>query len=82
MEVFSEMLLLRACQLPFAGLSGQGRKSLGGVILFANLLLPSSMCAQTAQRPHTTGISHIAVFAHDYEKSRAFYGTYTTVNLF
>jgi catechol 2,3-dioxygenase-like lactoylglutathione lyase family enzyme len=70
------MLLLRACQLPFARFSGQGRKNLGVVILFASILLRSSISAQTPKRPHITGISHIAVFAHDYEKSRAFYGQF------
>ena len=38
------------------------------------LFAVSSMCAQTPQRPHILGVAHIAVFAHDYEKSRSFYG--------
>jgi catechol 2,3-dioxygenase-like lactoylglutathione lyase family enzyme len=37
--------------------------------LFSTTLLP----AQTPPRPRITGVAHIAVFAHDYEKSRAFY---------
>jgi lactoylglutathione lyase len=40
------------------------------------LLAPGILCAQTPQRPHIVGISHIALFAHDYEKSRAFYGDF------
>jgi catechol 2,3-dioxygenase-like lactoylglutathione lyase family enzyme len=32
--------------------------------------------AQTPQRPHIVGISHIGILAHDYEKSRAFYGDF------
>jgi lactoylglutathione lyase len=36
----------------------------------------SAVLAQAAQRPHITGVSHIGVFAHDYEKSRAFYGQF------
>jgi catechol 2,3-dioxygenase-like lactoylglutathione lyase family enzyme len=44
--------------------------------LSANLLLACSLSAQTAQRPPITGISHFAIFAHDYEKSRAFYGQF------
>jgi catechol 2,3-dioxygenase-like lactoylglutathione lyase family enzyme len=32
------------------------------------------MHAQATPRPHITGISQIALFAHDYEKSRAYYG--------
>ena len=70
------MPLPRASQFSFARLSCQGWKNLGAVILFANILLRSSICAQTPQRPHISGISHIAVFAHDYEKSRAFYGQF------
>jgi catechol 2,3-dioxygenase-like lactoylglutathione lyase family enzyme len=31
---------------------------------------------QTPQRPHILGVAHIAVFAHDYEKSRSFYGDF------
>jgi lactoylglutathione lyase len=34
------------------------------------------MSAQTPERPHIVGISHYAIFAHDYEKSRAFYGEF------
>src|ERR1700680_1787026 len=34
------------------------------------------LCAQTPPRPHIMGISHIALFAHDYERSRAFYGEF------
>jgi catechol 2,3-dioxygenase-like lactoylglutathione lyase family enzyme len=34
----------------------------------------SILGAQTPPRPHIVGISHFAVFAHDYEKSRLFYG--------
>ena len=70
------MSLLRDSRSSFARLSGQSWKSLGIVILFANILLRSPICAQTPRRPHITGISHIALFAHDYEKSRAFYGQF------
>ena len=31
---------------------------------------------QAPQRPHILGVAHIAVFAHDYEKSRSFYGDF------
>jgi catechol 2,3-dioxygenase-like lactoylglutathione lyase family enzyme len=40
--------------------------------LFCSALL----AAQTPPRPPITGVAHIAVFAHDYEKSRAFYGKF------
>jgi lactoylglutathione lyase len=40
--------------------------------LFSTTLL----LAQTPPRPRITGVAHIAVFAHDYEKSRAFYGQF------
>ena len=40
------------------------------------LLSAGLLCAQTAQRPHIVGIAHIAIYAHDYEKSRSFYGDF------
>jgi catechol 2,3-dioxygenase-like lactoylglutathione lyase family enzyme len=40
------------------------------------LFLGSSVVAQFPQRPHLVGLSHIAIFAHDYEKSRAFYSDF------
>src|ERR1700722_8490575 len=33
----------------------------------------SLMAADEPQRPHITGLSHIALYVHDLEKSRAFY---------
>ncbi|HMF76272.1 MAG TPA: VOC family protein [Bryobacteraceae bacterium] len=38
------------------------------------LLSTSLLFAQT--RPRITGVAHIAIYAHDYEKSRAFYGQF------
>ena len=50
-------------------------KGLALAVLGAGLL--SKTCqAQTPPRPHILGISHIALLAHDYEKSRAFYGDF------
>jgi catechol 2,3-dioxygenase-like lactoylglutathione lyase family enzyme len=48
------------------------------VITCLGILLVSAslLCAQTPQRPRIVGISHIALFAHDYEKSRSFYGDF------
>jgi catechol 2,3-dioxygenase-like lactoylglutathione lyase family enzyme len=40
------------------------------------LLLVQALFAQTPPRPHITGVGHIAIYAHDYEKSRAFYGQF------
>lgn len=40
------------------------------------LLSAGLLCAQTDQRPHIVGIAHIAIYAHDYEKSRSFYGDF------
>jgi catechol 2,3-dioxygenase-like lactoylglutathione lyase family enzyme len=40
----------------------------------ALLLSATIVGAQTPPRPHILGVAHIAVFAHDYEKSRSFYG--------
>jgi catechol 2,3-dioxygenase-like lactoylglutathione lyase family enzyme len=51
-------------------------KQLGFGVLSGSLLLVHSLCAQTPQRPRITGISHFAIYAHDYEKSRAFYGQF------
>ena len=51
-------------------------KTLGMVLFFGALFSAGSLYAQTPPRPHILGISHMAVFAHDYEKSRAFYGQF------
>jgi catechol 2,3-dioxygenase-like lactoylglutathione lyase family enzyme len=40
------------------------------------LVLGQALFAQTPPRPHITGVGHIAIYAHDYEKSRAFYGQF------
>jgi catechol 2,3-dioxygenase-like lactoylglutathione lyase family enzyme len=45
-------------------------------MISATALLVGSLSAQTIQRPRIVGLSHIAIFAHDYEKSRAFYGEF------
>ena len=51
-------------------------RQLGFAFLFGSLLFTGSLSAQTPQRPRITGISHFAIYAHDYEKSRAFYGQF------
>ena len=43
---------------------------------FFAVITVSAVCAQAPQRPHILGISHIGLLAHDYEKSRAFYGDF------
>jgi catechol 2,3-dioxygenase-like lactoylglutathione lyase family enzyme len=44
-------------------------------ILCGVLLAPASVLdAQTPQRPHIMGLAHIALYVHDVQKSRAFYG--------
>jgi catechol 2,3-dioxygenase-like lactoylglutathione lyase family enzyme len=45
---------------------------------YSGVLLISAgiLCAQGPRRPRIIGISHIALFAHDYEKSRLFYGDF------
>lgn len=40
------------------------------------LLCVCGLLAQAPARPHITGVAHIAVFAHDFEKSRKFYGDF------
>jgi lactoylglutathione lyase len=54
------------------------RQPLFSAIKCAGVLLVSAsiLCAQTPPRPRIIGISHIALFAHDYEKSRSFYGDF------
>ena len=42
----------------------------------ASLFLAGALFAQTPQHPRILGISHIAVYAHDYQRSRAFYGSF------
>ncbi len=44
--------------------------------LSAPFLLVPAVTAQTPARPHITGVAHIAIYAHDYQKSRAFYGQF------
>jgi lactoylglutathione lyase len=46
-------------------------RSVGALLISASVL-----SAQTPQRPHILGISHFAVFAHDYKKSLSFYGDF------
>ena len=38
------------------------------------LLAGSPLAAQAPQRPPITGVSHIALYAHDFDKSRQYYG--------
>lgn len=49
---------------------------LGLAVFSGSLLLAHVLSAQTPQRPRIAGISHFAIYAHDYEKSRAFYGQF------
>ena len=42
-------------------------------IAAAVLLLALPAAAQEVKRPRITGVAHIAIYAHDIEKSRAFY---------
>jgi lactoylglutathione lyase len=52
------------------------RKAVEMALLFGAFVSAGALYAQTPQRPHILGISHIGIFAHDYEKSRAFYGPF------
>jgi hypothetical protein len=54
----------------------QAAKSFQFIFLSGNLLLSQMLSAQTPPRPRITGLSHIAIFAHEYQKSRAFYGKF------
>lgn len=45
-------------------------------VLLACALVAGTVLAQTTPRPRITGVAHIALFAHDYQKSRAFYGQF------
>ncbi len=56
----------------FIGKLGQ---ALRNATIAALLLSATILIAQTnPKRPHILGVAHIALFAHDYEKSRSFYG--------
>jgi catechol 2,3-dioxygenase-like lactoylglutathione lyase family enzyme len=44
--------------------------------IFWGLLSAYALAAESPLRPRITGVAHIAVFAHDYQKSRAFYGQF------
>src|SRR3954452_24009745 len=46
------------------------------IIIALATMLCATLCARAAEdvkRPRITGISHIALYAHDLEKTRAFY---------
>ncbi len=45
------------------------------LVVFA-LAATAALTGQTAARPKILGIAHYAIFAHDYEKSRAYYGAF------
>ena len=44
-----------------------------GAVLLPIALLPAPLAAEDTARPRILGVAHIAIYAHDYEKSRAFY---------
>jgi catechol 2,3-dioxygenase-like lactoylglutathione lyase family enzyme len=53
-----------------------GSRVVGVAGLFVGLSSAIALHGQAPQRPRITGISHIGIFAHDYEKSRTFYGQF------
>lgn len=55
---------------------GLVRNGRGCSLFLLCILLTGSLLSQTPKRPRITGVAHIAIFAHDYEKSRAFYGQF------
>ena len=65
------MLRRTAKRSRFHGLVRNLSRGIGVGLISAGIL-----CAQTPQRPHIVGISHIALLAHDYEQSRSFYGEF------
>jgi lactoylglutathione lyase len=44
-----------------------------GAVLLPIALLPAPLAGEDTARPRILGVAHIAIYAHDYEKSRAFY---------
>ena len=44
-----------------------------GAILLPMALLPAPLVGADTARPRILGVAHIAIYAHDYEKSLAFY---------
>jgi len=70
------MLMLRTNHLMMTRSTCFFLKTPGLAFLSASLLFALQLSAQTPQRPHLLGLSHFAIYAHDYEKSRAFYGQF------
>jgi catechol 2,3-dioxygenase-like lactoylglutathione lyase family enzyme len=70
------MFTLRATHLLLIRFTRYSANSLVLAFLSGSLLFAHLLSAQTPQRPHISGISHFAIYAHDYEKSRAFYGQF------
>jgi lactoylglutathione lyase len=75
-EVLSKMFTLRTVHSLTTPFRRHAAKSSQVAFLFGSLLVAHALCAQTPPRPRITGVSHIAIFAHDYQKSRAFYGRF------
>jgi len=73
-RVLSKMFTLRASRSLTTLCKRHAAKSFQFMVLSGSLLVAQMLSAQTSPRPRITGISHIAIFAHDYQKSRAFYG--------
>jgi catechol 2,3-dioxygenase-like lactoylglutathione lyase family enzyme len=48
----------------------------GTLLTGVALLIAAPLVAQPPERPKIVGLSHFAAFAHDYEKSRKFYGEF------
>ena len=68
---------LRITNSLLLNLFGQGgRRYQGCLLLITSCLLVHSVFAQEPQRPKILGLAHIAVFAHDFDKSRRFYGEF------
>jgi catechol 2,3-dioxygenase-like lactoylglutathione lyase family enzyme len=64
-------ILSRFIQLHSDQLARITNRRLGALLISTSILY-----AQAPQRPRIVGISHYALFAHDYEKSRSFYGDF------
>ena len=70
------MLLFLRLPLAASRSARFARACSGFTILSAALLLTVNLFAQTVERPPISGLAHIAIFAHDYERSRTFYGEF------
>lgn len=76
MEEVFEMVICRTADWLDKLFDRRGRKILGCALLLGSVFIGNTLTAQTPQRPRILGISHIALLAHNFDASRAFYSQF------